>query len=164
MKNHYFKNNKKECVVTNYIEEDDDIFDGCGVEVTLNNPDDFLKIKETLTRMGIASHKTKTLFQSCHVLHKRGRYVIIHFLELFALDGKKTTFGDQDRSRRNIIVNLLEQWGLLKILPEEKERIEEDPKVRCSIKILPFEQKSEWILTEKYRVGSKQQPDNNQHQ
>lgn len=100
----------------------EDIFKGVGVEIELPSDDSFLKIKETLTRIGISSRKEKRLYQSCHILHKKGRYAILHFKELFILDGKQNTFTDEDLSRRNTIVNLLEEWELLKIIDSEKTK------------------------------------------
>ncbi|NBP70287.1 MAG: translation repressor protein, partial [Cytophagia bacterium] len=98
-----------------------DIFKGVGVEITLDDEDAFLKVRETLTRIGVSSRKEKVLYQSCHILHKQGRYVILHFKELFALDGKPSTITENDIQRRNAIANLLEEWGLVKILKDEKE-------------------------------------------
>ena len=100
----------------------EDIFKGVGVEIELPSDDSFLKIKETLTRIGISSRKEKRLYQSCHILHKKGRYAILHFKELFILDGKQNTFTDEDKARRNTIVNLLEEWELLKIVDKEKTK------------------------------------------
>ena len=123
-----------------------------GVKVTLKNPDDFLKIKETLTRIGISSRKEKKLFQSCHILHKRGNYYIVHFLEMFILDGKETSLSDDDLRRRNCIAYLLQEWGLLKI-----EKADSD-EPRCSvsqIKIVPFKEKRDWALVSKYTIGTK---------
>jgi hypothetical protein len=128
-----------------------DLFRGVGVEITLPNPDNFLKIKETLTRIGISSKKEKKLYQSCHILHKQGRYAILHFKELFILDGKENTFADEDRSRRNTVINLLEEWDLLKIVDPSKS---EDPVAPLSqIKILSHKEKDEWILETKYNIG-----------
>ena len=130
-----------------------DLFRGVGVEITLPNPDNFLKIKETLTRIGISSKKEKKLYQSCHILHKQGRYAILHFKELFILDGKENTFADEDRSRRNTVINLLEEWDLLKIVDPSKS---EDPVAPLSqIKILSHKEKNEWILEPKYNIGKK---------
>ena len=130
-----------------------DLFRGVGVEITLPNPDNFLKIKETLTRIGISSKKEKKLYQSCHILHKQGRYAILHFKELFILDGKENTFADEDRSRRNTVINLLEEWDLLKIVDPSKS---EDPVAPLSqIKILSHKEKDEWILEPKYNIGKK---------
>jgi hypothetical protein len=123
------------------------------VEVTLEQKDDFLKVRETLTRIGVASKKDKTLFQSCHILHKQGKYYIVHFKELFALDGKETDFSENDIARRNTIANLLEDWELLRIVDEYKT---EEPTVSLSqIKILSHKEKGEWQLIPKYNIGSK---------
>ena len=122
------------------------------VEVTLKQPDDFLKIKETLTRIGVASKKTDTLFQSCHILHKQGKYYIVHFKELFALDGKPSDFTEEDQSRRNTITNLLEEWELLNIVNPEKVA---NSGSLSTIKVIPFSQKSEWELVAKYNIGKK---------
>jgi hypothetical protein len=123
------------------------------VEVTLDQKDDFLKVRETLTRIGVASKKDKTLFQSCHILHKQGKYYIVHFKELFALDGKETDFSENDIARRNTIANLLEDWELLRIVDEYKT---DEPTVSLSqIKILSHKEKSEWQLIPKYNIGSK---------
>jgi hypothetical protein len=123
------------------------------VEVTLDQKDDFLKVRETLTRIGVASKKEKTLFQSCHILHKQGKYYIVHFKELFALDGKETDFSENDMARRNTIANLLEDWELLRIVDEYKT---EEPTVSLSqIKILSHKEKGDWQLVPKYNIGSK---------
>jgi hypothetical protein len=123
------------------------------VEVTLNEQDDFLKVRETLTRIGIASRKDKTLYQSCHVLHKQGRYYIVHFKELFALDGKPANFDQGDLARRNTIANLLNDWGLIKLVDESKSA---DPVAPMSqIKIIPHKDKDEWTLEAKYTIGRK---------
>jgi hypothetical protein len=123
------------------------------IEVKLKNPDDFLKIRETLTRIGVASRKDKTLYQSCHILHKQGRYFIVHFKELFALDGKPSNFSDNDMSRRNTIANLLAEWGLLDLANPE---VTKEPVAPISqIKVLPFKEKNEWNLTAKYNIGKK---------
>lgn len=127
-----------------------DIFKGVGVEVFLKTPDDFLKIKETLSRIGVASKKDKTLYQSCHILHKRGRYAILHFKELFQLDGKNTDISEEDISRRNSIALLLDEWGLLEV--KDNEDIEVDLK---QIKIVPYKEKNEWKLESKYSIGRK---------
>jgi hypothetical protein len=123
------------------------------VEVNLVEKDDFLKVKETLTRIGVASKKEKTLYQSCHILHKQGKYYIVHFKELFALDGKPTDISENDISRRNTIVNLLEDWELLKIV--DKKRTEEPTVSLSQIKILPYKEKDDWNLVPKYNIGSK---------
>jgi hypothetical protein len=123
------------------------------VECLLNEPDDFLKVRETLTRIGVASRKDKILYQSCHILHKQGRYFIVHFKELFALDGKPTNFSENDQARRNTIANLLAEWGLIKLInPEE---ISELVVPLNQLKILSFKEKDLWELTAKYNIGSK---------
>jgi hypothetical protein len=124
------------------------------VEVTLTQPDDFLKVRETLTRIGVASKKDKTLFQSCHILHKQGKYYIVHFKEMFALDGKETDLSENDLSRRNAIAKLLQDWGLVTIvLPAQVEQPE--PISISQIKIIPHKEKKEWQLVPKYNIGSK---------
>lgn len=129
----------------------EDIFQGTGVEITLLAPDDFLKVKETLTRIGIASRREKKLYQSCHILHKQGRYVILHFKELFILDGKENNFEPDDKARRNTIVNLLEEWGLLKIINNASA---DDPIAPLSqIKVLSHKEKEGWLLESKYNIG-----------
>ena len=131
----------------------EDIFKGVGVEIELPSDDSFLKIKETLTRIGISSRKEKRLYQSCHILHKKGRYAILHFKELFILDGKQNTFKDEDKARRNTIVNLLEEWELLKIVDKEKTK---DPVAPLNhIKIISYKEKDQWDLTVKYNIGRK---------
>ena len=127
------------------------------VEVKLNEPDDFLKVRETLTRIGIASRKEKTLFQSCHILHKQGKYYIVHFKELFALDGKTTNFTENDTARRNSIANLLSEWELISLVDPDKSA---EPTVPLSqLKILSFKEKDEWDLTPKYNIGNKRDSD-----
>ena len=129
------------------------------VEVKLNEPDDFLKVRETLTRIGIASRKEKTLFQSCHILHKQGKYYIVHFKELFALDGKTTNFTENDTARRNSIANLLSEWELITLVEPDKSA---EPTVPLSqLKILAFKEKDEWDLTPKYNIGNKRDADEN---
>ena len=123
------------------------------VEVTLVEQDDFLKVRETLTRIGVSSRKEKVLFQSCHILHKQGKYYIVHFKELFALDGKISTITENDIQRRNAIVNLLEEWGLLKIL--NPVIIEDNMAPIHQIKIISFKEKDEWELITKYNIGKK---------
>jgi len=123
------------------------------VEVTLKEKDDFLKVKETLTRIGVASRKEKKLWQSCHILHKRGKYYIVHFKELFALDGLPTDFDDDDEARRNTIVNLLEEWELLDIV--DPDMTEEPIAPLSQIKILPHKEKHEWELCPKYHIGKR---------
>ena len=123
------------------------------VEVTLNDKDDFLKVRETLTRIGVASRKDKKLYQSCHILHKRGKYYIVHFKELFALDGLPSDFSDSDVARRNTITNLLEEWELIDIVDPS---LTEEPVASLSqIKILPHREKNEWELCPKYHIGKK---------
>ncbi len=132
-----------------------DIFKGVGVEITLENEDAFLKVRETLTRIGVSSRKEKVLYQSCHILHKQGRYVILHFKELFALDGKPSTITDNDIQRRNAIANLLEEWGLIKILSDEKDKIKNNLAPIHQIKIISYREKDEWELLSKYTIGKK---------
>ena len=122
------------------------------LEVTIKQPDDFLKVRETLTRIGVASRKDKTLFQSCHILHKQGKYFIVHFKELFALDGKKATLVANDIQRRNTIAVLLADWNLISIV--NKEAAEDKAPLR-QIKVLPFKEKKEWNLSAKYNIGKK---------
>tara|TARA_R100000458_G_C8241393_1_gene220373 strand:+ start:48 stop:446 length:399 start_codon:yes stop_codon:yes gene_type:complete len=129
----------------------EDIFNGLGVEITLREKDDFLKIRETLTRIGVSSKKEKKLFQSCHILHKRGRYAIMHFKELFILDGLSSDISDTDIARRNTIVDLLSEWELLDIVDEE---IAEEPKASLGqIKIISHRDKKDWELVPKYHIG-----------
>ncbi len=133
--------------------DSEDIFKGVGIEITLPTPDSFLKVKETLTRIGISSRKEKKLYQTCHILHKQGRYAILHFKELFILDGKTDTFIEEDASRRNTIVNLLEEWGLVSVVQTEKAQ---DPVAQLNqIKILSHKEKSNWTLQAKYNIGKK---------
>lgn len=122
------------------------------VEITFPEKDDFLKIRETLSRIGVASRKEQELFQSCHILHKRGKYYIVHFKELFKLDGKPTNIDDSDIGRRNTIVSLLAQWNLLTILIPSK--IDEPKAPLSQIKIIPFKDKKDWKLTTKYTIGT----------
>ena len=128
------------------------------VECTLENPDDFLKVRETLTRIFLASRKDKTLYQSCHILHKQGRYYIVHFKELFALDGKPTNFSENDQARRNTIANLLAEWGLIKLIAPDE--ISEAVVPLNQLKILAFKEKEDWNLTAKYNIGSKKVEEN----
>jgi hypothetical protein len=122
------------------------------LEVTLNEPDDFLKVRETLTRIGVASRKEKKLYQSCHILHKQGRYFIVHFKELFLLDGKKSNLDELDIARRNTIATLISDWGLITIAEEQKAR----PLAPLrQIKIIPFKEKPQWELSPKYNIGKK---------
>lgn len=125
------------------------------IEVTLPDAETFLKIKETLTRIGIASKKEKVLYQSCHILHKQGKYAICHFKELFALDGKPTNFTEDDIGRRNTIANLLAEWKLVNLV--DPARSAEPVAPVSSIKILPFKEKKEWTLNSKYTVGKKRE-------
>tara|TARA_R110002050_G_scaffold84729_3_gene180898 strand:- start:2363 stop:2767 length:405 start_codon:yes stop_codon:yes gene_type:complete len=122
------------------------------VEIRLNQPDDFLKVRETLTRIGVASRGENKLYQSCHILHKQGRYFIVHFKELFLLDGKISDFSENDIQRRNRITRLLSDWGLVSVVTEE---LIEDLAPINQIKILPFKEKKEWELIPKYSIGSK---------
>ena len=122
------------------------------LEITLNEPDDFLKVRETLTRIGVASRKDKKLYQSCHILHKQGRYFIVHFKELFMLDGKKANLEESDIQRRNTIATLMSDWGLVTI--EKTEMATNCAPLRL-IKILPFKEKNQWELCPKYNIGNK---------
>lgn len=124
------------------------------IEVVLQEPDDFLKVRETLTRIGVASRKEKKLYQSCHILHKQGRYFIVHFKELFALDGKRANLTMNDVQRRNRIVNLLVDWGLVLISDEDREGIM-DVSPLNQIKVISFREKGEWSLETKYNIGKK---------
>ena len=120
------------------------------LEVSLKEPDDFLKIRETLSRIGVASRKERKLYQSCHILHKQGRYYIVHFKELFALDGKETNLSENDIARRNTIANLLRDWGLVEVVGNS-----ELIAPLSQIKIISFKEKDEWILETKYNIGKK---------
>ena len=122
------------------------------VEITFPEKDDFLKIRETLSRIGVASRKDNELFQSCHILHKRGKYYIVHFKELFKLDGKQSNFDESDIARRNTIVDLLRQWSLVKVL--DPKRIEEPRAPLSQIKVIPYKEKNQWKLTQKYSIGT----------
>ena len=124
------------------------------VEVVLNEPDDFLKVRETLTRIGVASRKEKKIYQSCHILHKQGKYYIVHFKELFALDGKKTNLSLNDVQRRNRIVQLLSDWGLITVVNADQIS---DLAPLNQIKVLAFKEKEEWTLESKYNIGRKKQ-------
>ncbi len=124
------------------------------VEVNLKEPDDFLKVRETLTRIGVASRKEKKLFQSCHILHKKGQYYIVHFKELFALDGKKANLSENDVQRRNRIIKLLSDWGLVEIV---KEDAVSNAAPLSQIKVIAYKEKGEWILESKYNIGKKRQ-------
>ena len=124
------------------------------VEVTLKEPDDFLKIRETLTRIGVASRKERKLYQSCHILHKKGQYYIVHFKELFALDGKKANLSENDLQRRNSIIKLLSDWGLVEIV-KLSEVVNVAP--LSQIKVIAYREKGEWMLESKYNIGKKRQ-------
>ena len=131
----------------------EDVFHGLGVLIELNEAEDFLKVKETLTRIGIENRRTRHLYQSCHILHKRGKYAILHFKELFILDGKPSDIDEDDIKRRNTIAKLLGEWGLVKIVEPDFDNYEfMDVK---QLKILPYSQKSEWTLESKYTIGKK---------
>ena len=125
------------------------------IEVTLNEQDDFLKVRETLTRIGVSSRKEKVLYQSCHILHKQGKYYITHFKELFALDGKPSNISENDIQRRNAIANLLEEWGLVKIL--NPELMKDNIAPLHQVKIISFKEKEDWELITKYNIGKKPQ-------
>ena len=126
------------------------------IEVELKNSDDFLKVKETLTRIGIPSKREKVLYQSCHILHKQGKYYIVHFKELFSLDGKPSNFSESDKARRNTIVELLSDWGLLNIISTDKIG---DKIPLNQLRILPFKEKENWVLMPKYNIGNKKRSD-----
>ena len=129
------------------------------LEVQLKEPDDFLKVRETLTRIGVASRKDKKLFQSCHILHKQGRYFIVHFKELFALDGKEANLTDNDIERRNTIAQLLSDWGLIAII---NTTVAEKRAPLSQIKVLSFKEKGEWDLQAKYNIGKKVEDESTQ--
>ena len=131
---------------------EEDIFRGNGIEVTISSPDDFLKIKETLQRIGVASKKSNTLWQSCHILHKQGKYAIMHFKELFLMDGKESDITDNDLDRRNTIAKLLQDWGLLKVV--NATDIEYLAPL-SQIKIIAYKDKKDWQLESKYSIGKK---------
>ena len=122
------------------------------LEVGLKEPDDFLKVRETLSRIGVASRKERKLYQSCHILHKQGRYYIVHFKELFALDGKQTNLSENDIARRNTIANLLNDWGLIDVLGNS-----ENVAPLSQIKVLSYREKDEWTLETKYNIGKKKE-------
>jgi len=130
-----------------------ELFNNMGVEIDLAEKEDFLKVKETLSRIGVESRKEKRLFQSCHILHKRGQYAILHFKELFALDGKATDISDNDKERRNTITRLLSEWGLLSIIDKIKFDVSTFAPM-SQIKIIPFKDKENWELTPKYNIGN----------
>ena len=124
------------------------------IEVSLKEPDDFLKVRETLTRIGVASRKEKKLYQSCHILHKKGQYYIVHFKELFALDGKKANLSENDVQRRNRIIKLLSDWGLVEIL---NETLIKEAAPLSQIKVIAYKEKGDWTLESKYNIGKKRQ-------
>ena len=128
------------------------------LEVTIKQPDDFLKVRETLTRIGVASRKDKTLFQSCHILHKQGKYYITHFKELFALDGKNSTLTENDIQRKNTIALLLQDWNLIDVV---NTALVENKAPLSQIKVLPFKEKNEWNLVAKYNIGKKPEDSKN---
>lgn len=128
-----------------------DVFGGIGVEVLLSSPDAFLKIKETLTRLGVASERTHTLYQSCHILHKRGKYAIVHFKELFVLDGKAASITPEDYERRDAIASLLNEWNLLAI--EHSPKLTNTASSIRLVKVIPFKDKKLWTLVSKYQIG-----------
>ena len=136
------------------MNEEDDIFNGLGIEIELKERDDFLKVKETLTRIGVSSRKDNKLYQSCHILHKRGRYVILHFKELFALDGKKANLSENDVQRRNRIIKLLSDWGLVEIVNVSAIS---DAAPLSQIKVIAYKEKGDWTLESKYNIGKKRQ-------
>ena len=129
------------------------------VEISLNEPDDFLKVRETLTRIGVASRKEKKIYQSCHILHKQGRYFIVHFKELFALDGKHANLTQNDVQRRNRIIQLLSDWGLITVISPDNIT---DIAPLNQIKVLAYKEKNEWILETKYNIGKKKKPEESQ--
>jgi len=129
------------------------------IEVTLNEPDDFLKVRETLTRIGVASRKEKKIYQSCHILHKQGRYFIVHFKELFALDGKHANLTQNDVQRRNRIIQLLSDWGLITVVSPDNIT---DIAPLNQIKVLAYKEKNDWILETKYNIGKKKKPEESQ--
>ena len=134
------------------MQSQEEIVEGL-VEISFKEKDDFLKIRETLSRIGVASRKEQELFQSCHILHKRGKYYIVHFKELFLLDGKPTNLEESDIARRNTIIELLKQWNLLGVVDES--RIDAPKAPLSQVKIIPYKEKSEWKLTTKYTIGTK---------
>lgn len=129
---------------------DNDLFKGLGIGISLAHPNDFLKVKETLTRMGVSSKKEKKLFQSCHILHKRGCYAILHFKEMFLLDGRPKEVPEEDLARRNTIAKLLDQWKLVTL---HEDIAEENCAPMNQVKIIPFREKEDWILEAKYSIG-----------
>lgn len=142
------------------LDEDANLFRGLGVEIRLKNPDDFLKVRETLSRIGVASKKDKTLYQSCHILHKKGRFAIMHFKELFILDGKPSNFDEGDMARRNAIADLLCQWELVDLVNPNITREIKAP--LNQIKIVKHGEKKDWNLVVKYSIGKKRGPSNSE--
>jgi hypothetical protein len=140
----------------NPLEDDSNLFRGLGIEIRLKNPDDFLKVRETLSRIGVASKKDKILYQSCHILHKKGRFAIMHFKELFILDGKPSNFDESDVARRNTIADLLCQWDLIELVNPSKTKVLKAP--LNQIKIVKHGEKSQWNLVVKYSIGKKKSP------
>lgn len=132
------------------VRNKEDIFRGYGIEIYLNTPEDFLKVAETLTRVGVPAKNEKSLYQTCHILHKRGRYAIVHFKELLALDGNETNYSQEDQDRRDKIVALLEQWKLVQLDPTHELA---DTSVK--VKVIPFSEKRQWTLIPKYTIGKK---------
>jgi len=132
------------------MKDTEDIFEGYGVEISLKHEDDFLKVKETLTRIGVSSRKENKLYQSCHILHKRGRYAILHFKELLALDGLETDTSENDIARRNTIVKLLHEWGLITPISDKYKHHQLSI---AQLKIIPYKEKKDWELIPKYHIG-----------
>ena len=142
--------------MSNFVEPEVNWSQDQMVEVVLNEPDDFLKVRETLTRIGVASRKEKKIYQSCHILHKQGRYYIVHFKELFALDGKHANLTVNDIQRRNRIINLISDWGLVTIIKPDSVT---DVAPLNQIKVLSYKDKGDWILESKYNIGKKKKPE-----
>jgi hypothetical protein len=142
--------------MSNFVEPEINWSQDQMVEVVLNEPDDFLKVRETLTRIGVASRKEKKIYQSCHILHKQGRYYIVHFKELFALDGKHANLTVNDIQRRNRIINLISDWGLVTIVKPDSVT---DVAPLNQIKVLSYKDKGDWILESKYNIGKKKKPE-----
>jgi len=144
--------------VSEMTNNDNKVFNGVGVEITLTKPDDFLKVRETLQRIGVAAKNENVLYQSCHILHKRGAYAIVHFKEMFILDGKLSDLSDNDLARRNTIANLLAEWKLINIVDPEKTKTP-PPAPLSQIKIISFREKGDWKLEAKYNIGKKKRED-----
>jgi hypothetical protein len=134
---------------------EENVFNGFGVRVKLKNPDDFLKVKETLTRLGVGVFRNKTLYQSCHILHKRGGYAILHFKELFSLDGKKSDISEDDIQRRNTIVKLLRDWGLVEVIEPNFDDFVVFSELKNNLRVVKFNEKNDWKLISKYNIGGK---------